>query len=191
MKQESNSWKGLSNPERARKMTRVRMARREASRASAVASESKAVVHAGDQASREVIGRILADEVAWRSSLVSLIGELREHLVRAIREKVYNADRTTLSSLAAEARKLIESEEKMIERTRNLDYTPKTQVAGLVARHALLRQQLIRSGLMDPETGELKMPGASKQNRNVVEERNMSTSTKDLEDDTSREDPTS
>lgn len=149
---------GLTRTQRLVLARAAKKAKRETNIAASAVSEAVVVRDSGSDAARELLPRILADEVAWRSAQLALVGDLRARLLEEIRRKGFDRKRTSMPQLIAEIRKLMEFEERTIKETRSLDLNPRTQVAGLIARHALLRQQLVKQGLMDAETGELKMP---------------------------------
>lgn len=108
-------------------------------------------------ASRAVVGHILADEIAWRSSILGLVGEMRDVLLADIRGKLYDTEKVTLPALIREARSLLELELKVIETTKSLnpDSMKRGQIADLLAREELMREQLTARGLLGPD-GKLK-----------------------------------
>jgi len=110
------------------------------------------------QASRELLPRILAEEIAWRSELLATVASMRSLLLRAIHEKAY-LDRTTLPALVKEIRSLLEFEMKVVESTKAIHTgdSATRQVTGLIARYGLLRTELTRKGLMNPD-GSLRLP---------------------------------
>lgn len=117
-------------------------------------------------ASRELLPRILSDEIAWRSELLDTIRSAERALLHAIRKELYDSSKQTLPQIATALCKVVELSERIVERTRKLDLTGAntSQVAGLFAKHAVLLKALKERGLVD-DMGRLKAPAGSEEER--------------------------
>jgi hypothetical protein len=103
----------------------------------------------------------LADEIAWRGSLLDLIAEMRGVLLSDIRERFYET-KATLPALVREVRGLLELEMKVIDSAKGLPFlkdAQSKQVSAIYARFELTRKHLIDRGIMDASGRLIPRPG--------------------------------
>jgi len=110
----------------------------------------------GREHDRELLPRILSDEVAFRSELLSRVQRAEQALLEAIDQRLYAIDKASLPAIANSLAKLVQVSERLVDRTKDLAMPEKgTQVAGLYAKYALLQQALRDRGLVDAQ-GKLR-----------------------------------
>lgn len=98
---------------------------------------------------RALLPRILSDEIAFRSELLSRVQTAEQALLTAIDKGLYSIDKASLPALANSLAKLVQVSERIVERTKGLEM-PKQgeQVSGLYAKYAVLQQALRDRGLV-------------------------------------------
>jgi hypothetical protein len=113
-------------------------------------------VRQGRQEDRELLPRILSDEIAFRSALLGHVETAERALLNAIDRQLYSIDKASLPAIANSLAKLVELSERIVERTKGIA-VPKQgeQVSGLYAKYALLQKALRDRGLVDGE-GKLR-----------------------------------
>lgn len=112
------------------------------------------------EASHELLPRILADEIAFRSLLLERVQRVEAALLDAIDRELYDAKRASLPQIAIALCRVVELTDRIVERAKALDLsgTGKTQVSGLFARYAVLQQALRQRGLLTSEGSLVASP---------------------------------
>lgn len=98
---------------------------------------------------KALLPRILSDEIAFRSELLSRVETAENALLTAIDRGLYSIDKASLPALANSLAKLVQVSERIVERTKGIA-TPKQgeTIAGLYAKYALLQEALRDRGLV-------------------------------------------
>ena len=139
--------------------------------------------------SRELLPRILADEIAFRSQIMATNDFLLQTYLNAMRHKKYDPSKTTLTALGKEIRESLQFQMQLIDSTKEI-MTPdgsQRQVAGLFARYELLRVELTRRGLMHPDGS---LTDLAKQAAELPEPSEQPKPTEKAQDERSEGDPT-
>ena len=104
-----------------------------------------------DNAAPELLPQILSNEIEFRSRLLARVAFLQDVLIEAIDQKAYDPERSSLEGLVREARSVVELTDRIVTKTKGLDTGDAKikQVSGLLAREALLREELQRRGALD------------------------------------------
>lgn len=114
-----------------------------------------------DEAARELLPRILTDEIAWRSELLATVRRCEIALLDSIERSLYDVSKQTLPQIAGALCKVVDLSDRLVEKAKRLDLSGAgtDQVSGLFAKAVVLRRELVRRGIMTPD-GQWTTPGA-------------------------------
>lgn len=115
-----------------------------------------------DEAARELLPRILTDEIAWRSELLATVRRCEIALLDSIERSLYDVSKQTLPQIAGALCKVVDLSDRLVEKAKRLDLSGAgtDQVSGLFAKAVVLRRELVRRGIMTPE-GQWRAPAGS------------------------------
>lgn len=116
-----------------------------------------------DEATRELLPRILTDEIAWRSELLATVRRCEIALLDSIERSLYDASKQTLPQIAGALCKVVDLSDRLVEKAKRLDLSGAgtDQVSGLFAKAVVLRRELVRRGIMSPD-GQWRAPAGEK-----------------------------